>query len=171
MTCVDGSRRALFKSDLRKRSPALTMPRQTRPPEGDFAGRLDRLLRTVHPKDRGPYTPAEVAEAINDQAGERMISGTYLWLLRTGQRDNPTMKHIIAIARFFGVPPTYFFPDDAMARDAVPAELAAALSDGKVREMALRAAGLSDRSLKAITDMIDSARAVEGLPDDASPES
>jgi transcriptional regulator with XRE-family HTH domain len=58
-----------------------------------------------------------------------VVSGTYLWLLRTGQRDNPTMKHLIAIARFFGVPPTYFFPDDAMRQDAVPAELAAALSD------------------------------------------
>jgi len=53
-----------------------------------------------------------------------------------------------------------------MKHGAVPAELAAALSDGKVREMALRAAGLSDRSLKAITDMIDSARTVEGLPHD-----
>jgi hypothetical protein len=52
-----------------------------------------------------------------------------------------------------------------MQADAVPAELAAALSDDKVREMALRAAGLSDRSLKAITDMIDSARTVEGLCD------
>lgn len=142
------------------------MPRQTRPPEGHFARRFDRLLRTVHPKDRGPYTPAEVAEAINAAAGERVVSGTYLWLLRTGQRDNPTMRHLIAISRFFGVPPTYFFPDDAMQRDSVPAELAAALSDDKVREMALRAAGLSDRSLTAITDMINSARTVEGLPDD-----
>jgi hypothetical protein len=81
------------------------MPRQTRPPEGPFAERLDRLFRTVHPKDRGPYTPAEVADAINQAAGERVVSGTYLWLLRTGQRDNPTMKHLIAIARFFSVPP------------------------------------------------------------------
>src|ERR1700722_15609692 len=141
------------------------MPRQTRPPEGLFAKRLDRLFRTVHPKDRRPYTPAEAADAINKTAGERIVSGTYLWLLRTGQRDNPTMKHPIAISRFFGVPPTYFFPDDAMQADAVPANLAAALSDDKVREMALRAAGLSDRSLQAITDMIDSARTVEGLSD------
>jgi transcriptional regulator with XRE-family HTH domain len=114
------------------------MPRQTRPPEGLFAERLDHLFRTVHPKDRGPYTPAEAADAINEAAGERAVSGTYLWLLRTGQRDNPTMKHLIAISRFFGVPPTYFFPDDAMQADAVPAELAVALSDDKVREMALR---------------------------------
>ena len=152
-------------------SPALIMPRQTRPPEGHFAERLDRLFRTVHPKDRGPYTPSEVAEAINAEADERVVSGTYLWLLRTGQRDNPTMKHLLAIARFFGVPPTYFFPDDVAQQDAVPAEVVAALSDDKVREMALRAAGLSDRSLQAITDMINSARALEGLQDDhtASP--
>jgi transcriptional regulator with XRE-family HTH domain len=141
------------------------LPRRTRAPKGIFAERLDHLFRTVHPKGRGPYTPAEVADAINEAADDRVVSGTYLWLLRTGERDNPTMKHLIAIARFFGVSPTYFFPDDAMQQDAVPAELTAALSDDKVREMALRAAGLSDRSLKAITDMISSARAVEGLPD------
>jgi hypothetical protein len=69
------------------------------------------------------------------------------------------------------VPPTYFFPDDAMHQDAVPAELAAALSDDHVSEMALRAAGLSDRLLRAITDMINSARAVEGLPDGACTDS
>ena len=145
------------------------MPRQTRPPEGLFAERLDRLFRTVHPKDRGPYTPAEVADAINEATGGKVVSGTYLWLLRTGARDNPTMKHLIAIAGFFGVPPTYFFPDDATRRDALPAEVTAALSDDKVREMALRAAGLSDRTLQAITDMIDSARAVEGLADGDRP--
>jgi transcriptional regulator with XRE-family HTH domain len=139
----------------------LTVPRQTRPPQRLFAERLDRLFRTVHPKDRSPCTPAEVVEAINQASDDKVVSGTYLWLLRTRQRDNPTTKHIIAIARFFGVPPTYFLPDDAMQRDGAP-ELAAVLSDDKVREMALRAAGLSDRSLKAITDMIDSARTVEG---------
>lgn len=67
------------------------MPRQTRPPEGLFAERLDRLFRTVHPKDRGPYTPAEAAEAINGGRRREGLSGTYLWLLRTGQRDNPTV--------------------------------------------------------------------------------
>jgi transcriptional regulator with XRE-family HTH domain len=142
------------------------MPKQTPVPErGLFAQRLDHLFRTVHPKDRGPYTPAECAEAINAAAGESVVSGTYLWMLRTGKRDNPTMKHLIAISRFFGVPPTYFFPDDCLDENAVPAELTAALGDDQVRVMALRAAGLSDRSLKAITDMINSARSVEGLPE------
>ncbi len=43
-----------------------------------LADRLDHLFRTVHPKDRGPHTPAEVAEAINETAGERVISSTYV---------------------------------------------------------------------------------------------
>jgi transcriptional regulator with XRE-family HTH domain len=140
------------------------MPSQTRPPEGFLARRLDHLFRTVHPKDRGPYTPAEVAEAINTAAGERVVSATYLWLLRTGQRDNPTLRHLVALARFFGVPPVYFLPDDNGRDTELPAEVVAALTDDKVRDLALRAAGLSDRSLRAIADMVDSARAVEGLP-------
>jgi len=45
------------------------MPRQTRPPQGLFAQRLDHLFRTVHPKDRGPYTPAKAAAAINAAEG------------------------------------------------------------------------------------------------------
>jgi hypothetical protein len=32
------------------------------------------------------------------------------------------MKHLIAIARFFGVQPTYFFPDDVTQKDAVTPE-------------------------------------------------
>jgi hypothetical protein len=96
------------------------MLRQTRPPEGLFAQRLDHLFRTVHPKDRGPYTPAEAAEAINEAAGDRVVSGTYLWLLRTGQRDNPTMKHLIVIARFFAVPPTFVLPRPRGRPSAVP---------------------------------------------------
>jgi transcriptional regulator with XRE-family HTH domain len=129
-----------------------------------LADRLDYLFRTVHPKDRGPYTPAEVAEAINVTAGERVISSTYIWQLRTGRRDNPTHKHLSALAAFFGVSPVYFFQQAEADRSAVPPELAAALKNGDVRDMALRAAGLSDRALRAIRDMIENARAVEGLP-------
>ncbi len=131
---------------------------------GLLADRLDHLFRTVHPKDRGPYTPAEVAEGINKTVGDRTISSTYIWQLRTGRRDNPTQRHLSALAAFFGVSPMYFFDVAETDRDAVGPDLVAALKDDDVREMALRAAGLSDRSLRAIRDMIESARVVEGLP-------
>ena len=134
-------------------------------PETLLADRLDHLFRTVHPKDRGPYTHAEVAEAINAAAHDSVISATYVWQLRTGRRDNPTRRHLSALAAFFGVSPVYFFDDAEAGRDAVQAELITALKDDSVREMTLRAAGLSDRALKAIRDMIESARAVEGVPE------
>ena len=57
----------------------------------------------------------------------------------------------------------YFFEETEADRGAVPPELVAALKDNDVRDMALRATGLSERSLRAIRDMIESARAVEGL--------
>jgi transcriptional regulator with XRE-family HTH domain len=140
------------------------MTGKPQPPRGLLADRLDHLFRTVHPQDRGAYTPAEVADAINRAAGEKVISSTYVWQLRTGRRDNPTQKHLSALAAFFGVSPMYFFDDTEAARDTIPPELVTALKDGEVREMALRAAGLSNRSLQAIRDMIESARAVEGMP-------
>lgn len=146
------------------------MPRRSRPPEGPFAERLDHLFQTLHPKDRGPYTPAEAAEAINSAAGQHVLSATYLWLLWTGQRDNPTIRTVLALALFFGVSPMYFFPDDPAREDSMPPELATALKDDQVRQVALRAAGLSDRSLKAIADMIDNARIVEGLLPGTGPE-
>ena len=99
---------------------------------GLLADRLDYLFRTVHPKDRGPYTPAEVAEAINETAGERVISSTYVWQLRTGRRDNPTQRHLSALAAFFGVSPMYFFQQTEADRDTVPPELIAALRNDEV---------------------------------------
>jgi transcriptional regulator with XRE-family HTH domain len=98
-----------------------------------LADRLDYLFQTVHPEDRGPYTPAEVAEAVNQAAGERVISSTYVWPLRTGRRDNPTQRHLSALAAFFGVSPMYFFAETEADRDAVPPEMVAALkNDGHV---------------------------------------
>ena len=131
-----------------------------------MAYRLDYLFRTVHPGGRGPYTPAEVAEGVNSAAGDKVISSTYVWQLRTGRRDNPTQRHLSALAAFFGVSPMYFFEQCEADRDAVPPELAAALQNDDLRDVATRAAGLSKRSLRAIKEMIESARTVEGLADD-----
>ena len=89
--------------------------------KGRLADRVDYLVRAVHPKDRGPYTPAEVAEMVNQAAGERVISSTYVWQLRTGRRDNPTQKHLSALAAFFGVSPMYFFQETEADRRGCPA--------------------------------------------------
>jgi transcriptional regulator with XRE-family HTH domain len=144
---------------------------ERRASKGLIASRLDHLFRTVHPKDRGPYTAAEIAAAINDAAGEHVIGATYIWQLRTGRRDNPTYKHLLALSRFFGVSPMYFFDEAEAERGAIPAEVTAALKDDEVREITLRAVGLSEHSLKAIRAMIDSARAMERIPSEDSARS
>lgn len=134
-----------------------------------LAERLDRLFRTVRPKDRPgrEYTPGEVAAAIsaNATSEDGKISDTYIRYLRTGARTNPTKRHLEALAAFFGVPASYFL-DDAAAR-TIDSQLAllAAMRDERVQVVALRAAGLSDRALGAITEMINQARVLEGLPD------
>jgi transcriptional regulator with XRE-family HTH domain len=127
-------------------------------PDALLARRLDHLFRTVHPAERKSYTPDDVAKAINEAAGERVTSGTYLWQLRTGRRDNPTYKVILGLAGFFGVSPTYFFEDAAVERGTMPPEVVAALQNDAVRTIALRAAGLSERSLEVIAETVSLAR-------------
>lgn len=129
-----------------------------------LAEKLERLFRAVHPGSRGEYTYREVAEAIRQRGGPT-ISPTYIWQLRTGQRTNPSMRHLEALAEFFGVPVSYFSSDDTAARVNAELDLLAALRDTSVRHIALRAAGLSPQSLAAITDMIEHVRRLEGLPD------
>jgi transcriptional regulator with XRE-family HTH domain len=130
---------------------------------GVLAARVDHLFRTVRADDGGEYTFEEVAEAIRAKGGPT-ISATYLWQLRKGVRDNPTKRHVEALASFFGVPPAYFFDDAEAARIDAELALLNALRDAPVRQLALRARGLSDKSLATIADMVERVRELEGLP-------
>jgi transcriptional regulator with XRE-family HTH domain len=130
-----------------------------------LAERLDRLFRTVHPAGRAEYTFEEVAAAIRERG--TMISHTYVWQLRKGVRDNPTMRHMEGLAQFFGVPTSYFLDEDTAEIDA-QLQLLAALRESSVRTLALRAADLSPAGLAAIQAMIEHARSLEGLPAEES---
>jgi transcriptional regulator with XRE-family HTH domain len=120
-------------------------------PAGSFSARLDTLFRTVHPPNRGAT-----------------VSASYLHQLRSGAKDNPTKRHIEALAAFFGVPPAYFFDDAAAARIDEELQLLAALRDSGVRQIAMRAAGLPPQGLASVRQMIELARSVSGMP--AAPE-
>lgn len=128
-----------------------------------LAAKIDRLFRALTGPRGRQYSHRDVANAINGR-GEPTISPTYIWQLRTGLKDNPTKKHLEALAEFFGVPPAYFFDDEASARVDEQLELLLALQDDSVRHLALRARGLSTESLHAIAEMIERVRALEGLP-------
>ncbi len=126
--------------------------------------KIDRLFRTVHPRSGDEYTYEEVASEIARRNGPT-ISATYVWQLRKGIRDNPTKKHLEALAEFFGVSPSYFFDDEAAERIDAELDLLTAFRDATVRQIALRSVGLSTESLKTIANMVERVRQLEGLPE------
>jgi transcriptional regulator with XRE-family HTH domain len=136
-----------------------------------FAERLDHLFRTVHPAGRGPYTYAEVAQAIQQAAGAegKGISASAIQQLRTGAKTNPTMNTIEALAQFFGVRPSYFFDDESAEQTAAELSLLASMRDNNVRAIATRAAGLSPETLSVLQGFIERARALEGLSEPGPP--
>lgn len=127
-----------------------------------LAERIERLFQTVHPGQPRPYSIRKVADEINSAAGEKVISHGYLWQLRKGTKTNPSITQIAALAGYFGVPPSYFFPDPGEDQPDPATRLA--LSDAAVREIALRAHGLPEHALRALAEMADSARTLAGLP-------
>lgn len=127
-----------------------------------LAERLNHLFATVHPGDRGPFSNEEVAQAIRHDGGE--ISRAYIAYLRNGERENPTMQHLEALAAFFGVKPSYFFDEEIAAGIDAELELISAMRDAGIRSIALRAAGLSPKGVKVIAELIEQVRGLEGLP-------
>ncbi|MFD9962263.1 helix-turn-helix domain-containing protein [Amycolatopsis sp. NPDC058986] len=126
----------------------------TEPGKSTLADKIDRLFDVVRRPDRESYSHEEVAKACREATGES-FSTTYLWQLRTGRRDNPTKRHLEALAQFFGVPPAYFFDDEQSTKIAEELALLGALRDAGVRDVALRAVTLSADGLDTISDMID----------------
>lgn len=127
-----------------------------------LADKLNHLFATIHPPGRPEFSSEDVAEGIRARGGPT-VSATYIWQLRKGLRDNPTKKHLEALAGFFGVKPSYFFDEEEAERIDAELELLAALRDARVRHVALRASGLSPESLRAIAEMIGRVRELEGL--------
>jgi transcriptional regulator with XRE-family HTH domain len=142
------------------------------PGKRTLAEKLNYLFQNVHPGQSEPYSARHVATAITAAAQARgdskyEITHSYISLLRNGDRDNPTVKHLEAIAEFFNVPVSYFFADDETAkRIENQVDLLLAMSDAGVRDVAFRAAGLSSESLGTITEVMRTVRKLEGLPQD-----
>lgn len=132
--------------------------------------KLDRLFDVVRPANGygRQYTYQEVAELAVANGGPS-ISASYLHGLRHDPSKNPTRQALQALAAAFGVSVMYFFDDEIADRLDADLELLVAVRDPDVRDVALRAAGLSAGSLAAITAMIDRAREWEGLAERDGP--
>src|SRR5579859_1469820 len=119
-------------------------------PTARFQARLDHLFQTCRAPDGGEFTYRQVATGIEQLVGYK-TSPSYLQVLRTGIRVNPSIKHLHGLCAFFGVPIEYFFDEDLARQFGAQLELAASLREPGVRELALRAMGLSAKALETLT--------------------
>lgn len=131
-----------------------------------FAEGLQHLMATLHPRERGPYSLAEVGEATG-------LSRQYIHNLAKGQRGSPKYEHVRALAEFFGVPAEYFF--DPVLAAKVDREIEAVIEhrenpqDAGGRQLAQRVMDLSPHDRQAVTDLIESMRDYNSQPREQRP--
>jgi transcriptional regulator with XRE-family HTH domain len=128
-----------------------------------LAARLDKLFRTSRPGSKR-WTNDEVATELKRANPGVKVTGAYLSALRSGKRTRPSPELQLALARFFGVAPAYFFDAGYAERVDAQLELLDDLSQAGVRSIAARAVGLSPESLAAVTAVLDQVRELQGLP-------
>lgn len=134
----------------------------------NLADKLNHLFELVRPRDGRPHSNEYVAAAVEKASGVT-ISQSYIWQLRKGKKDNPTLRHLQALADFFGVPAAYFFDDEVTARvnrqlDTLRAEQARRESNDandQVTLMAMRAGELSPERRRQVMDLLDVVYALE----------
>jgi transcriptional regulator with XRE-family HTH domain len=131
-----------------------------------FSDRLNQLFATVYPRDRGPHSLQEVADAINAQGDDR-ISPSYLSQLRSGKKDNPSSKTINALAWFFKVEPGFFFDTEYARQMEADLAMLAKLRDAGVEKIAARSFDLTPENQVALETMVEALRKSQGLPPEA----
>ncbi|WP_158289874.1 helix-turn-helix domain-containing protein [Micromonospora sp. S4605] len=130
-----------------------------------LAQRLDNLFLSVRRPDGREHSHREVAEAVT-AAGEP-ISHSYIGQLRAGDKDNPTIKHLRALARFFGVPVEYFTNEETAADVDRELRMLTALKELQVKTVALRRTLLpeAERSLSELARIVEVIREIEMTQD------
>ncbi len=127
----------------------------------DFADKLNHLFAVTKSPEGDEYSNDFAADSIT-VAGTK-ISGTYIWQLRKRKRDNPTIKHVEGLAKFFGVPVNYFFDDDVTDRvdqqlrdlAAEQERLKANAGDQEAQRIAMRAGELTPDRRQLVMDLLD----------------
>jgi transcriptional regulator with XRE-family HTH domain len=130
-----------------------------------LAEKVDRLFRTKSSPRGKEFTYREVASAISQQDSVT-VSPAYVWQLRTGVKDNPKMRHLQALARFFEVSPAYFFDEELTAFRDGRARVRAAARSETLRRISTTLLGLSDDSLKTVLHLASRLRHLERVPTD-----
>lgn len=120
-----------------------------------FADKLNKLFATIRDEQGREYSPEYVVTWLRDHDGPS-ISTSYLYMLRRGERTNPTKAHIEAVSSFFQMPPAYFFDAEYSEKIDEQLELLAAMKDSEVRDIALRSASLHGEARRSVAAILQS---------------
>ncbi len=125
-----------------------------------IAAKIDYLFHTVRRPDGRAYTYDDIERGTGGQ-----VSRSYVWKLRNGKSQNPSLDVIEALAAFFHVPPEFFFgavgEGDESQREA--ALVAALLHDPAARRLAEAARGLTPTAVRIVLGVISALRPVDGM--------
>jgi transcriptional regulator with XRE-family HTH domain len=130
-----------------------------------LAEKTEWLFQNVRdPADGQPYSNARIAAKIEQCMPGFSVTATTIWNIRTGKSENPSWRLIEGLAKAFGVSPLYFSDDDETEVRQTQDELAllAALRDTTVRQLALRAQGMTPESLATVLELVERVRQLEG---------
>lgn len=152
------------------------MAEQARGRARTLDAKLNHLFANATTRRGQEYSNEQVAAAI--VATGVTISQSYIWQLRKGKKDNPTFKHLQALAAFFGVPVSYFFDDEVTDRvdqqleelRAEQARLTEIMDSSDAQLMALRAGELSPEGRRQVMDLLDVVHRLEQAERGTRPE-
>ncbi|HVK19996.1 MAG TPA: helix-turn-helix domain-containing protein [Actinokineospora sp.] len=132
-----------------------------------FSAKLNDLFAKKRHANGAEFSNEHVAAEIGEQGVT--ISQSYIWQLRKSKKDNPTLKHLQALADFFEVPVAYFFDDEVA--DVVNQQLDGIRSDEErlnemvggddILVMAMRAGELSEQGRKQVIDLVNMVHRLE----------
>lgn len=130
-----------------------------------IAAKIEYLFNTVRRPDGREYTYDEI-----ERGTQGRVSRSYVWKLRNGRSQNPSLDVIEALAEFFHVPPEFFFSLDNDAEDAQrdAALVAALLHDPAARRLAEAARGMTPTAVRIVLGLIAALRPIDGMVADAA---
>lgn len=135
------------------------------PDRGILAERLETLFATVQPLGR-PYSLREVADGVNKQAGTNLLSFQHVAQLRKGERRRPGYDVIHGIAKFFGVPDSYFTDDEVAERTEAALKILEIMRDANRRKLIEKSVGMTEQQfdiiLRTMEEFQEVSRPAEG---------
>ncbi|SLF51732.1 hypothetical protein [Mycobacteroides abscessus] len=122
----------------------------------------EKLTQLIDGLGKSDMSDAKLAAEISEASGVK-FTRQYFWELRTGKVTDPKLGVITALANYFRVKPSYFTDPGMDESNSKRMKLLAAMREGGVEGLSLRATGLSDATIARVTTILDSARELEGL--------